>query len=174
VDEIRFLHWTTEKLEYVDNDYLFVAPRGRGLSDHYMGQSEKDVLEIVDAIKKMFIISKTMIFGFSMGGFGVWRLTFLHPQSFDAGIIGSGCPFNPFNKNNKEMDVRPLRNDAKHIPYLVLHGTEDRAVPFKPVKEFIEQIQKEGFNVTFKVFEGAGHANYDPREAIFKWLEEYG
>jgi len=170
VDEVGFLKFIQKKVEARDNNYLFVAPRGRGLSDNYMGQTERDIFVIVDTMKKMFNITKTIILGFSMGGYGVWRLTFLYPKSFDAAIVGSGYPWG----NKPGMDLRPLRKNAKHIPYLVMHGTEDRAVPFEPVKEFVEQIQKEGFNVTFKSFEGAGHGNYNPMESIYKWLEQYG
>lgn len=173
VDEVGYLQYIHQKVGAIDSNYLFVAPRGRGLSDHYMGQTERDVFAIVDTVKRIFSITKTIILGFSMGGYGVWRLTFLYPKSFDAAIVGSGFPYDPWDKN-PEMDLRPLRKNAKHIPYLVLHGTEDRAVPFEPVRDFVEQIRKEGFNVTFKSFEGAGHGDYDPIESIYKWLEKYG
>lgn len=32
----------------------------------------------------------------------------------------------------------------------------------------------EGFDVTFQVYEGAGHGNYDASEAIKTWLNRYG
>ena len=55
-----------------------------------------------------------------------------------------------------------------------MHGTEDRAVNFDIVKEFVELLQTEGFNVTFKRFEGAGHANYDPKDTIREWIKLHG
>lgn len=173
VDEVGFLQLIQRKVENINSNYLFVAPRGRGLSDGYMGQTERDIFVVVDTMKKMFNIAKTIILGFSMGGYGVWRLTFLYPKIFDAAIVGSGCLYNLWG-NKPDMDLRSLRHNAKHIPYLVMHGTEDRAAPFEPVKEFVEQIQTEGFNVTFKIFEGAGHGNYNAMKSIHKWLRKYG
>ena len=67
--------------------FIVVGPRGRGLSDYYIGQTEKDVFEVVELTKKMFKIKKTIILGFSMGGYGVWRLTFLYPDIWDGKCI---------------------------------------------------------------------------------------
>ncbi|MHA1199390.1 MAG: prolyl oligopeptidase family serine peptidase [Candidatus Heimdallarchaeaceae archaeon] len=171
VDEIGFSKFITKNFQEMGFNYVVVAPRGRDLSDHYMGQTEKDVFAMIESIREMFHVNKMLIFGFSMGGYGVWRLTFLYPESFDRAIIGSGSPKNPW-KDDPNMDVRPMRTNAKHIDYLVLHGTEDRAVPIESTKEFVELLQEEGFNVTFEVFEGAGHGNYDSSEVIVKWLKK--
>ena len=173
VNEVGFIKFMSQTIKQLGFSYILVGPRGRSLSDSYIGQTERDVFEVVNTVKKMLNIEKTIIYGFSMGGYGVWRLTFLYPDSFDTAIVGSGCPFDPFT-NNPDIDVREFRGNAKHINYLVLHGTEDRAVPFKPVKEFIDVLVEEGFNITFEVFKEAGHGNYDPSEIIIKWLGKHG
>lgn len=173
VDEIGFAKFITKNFQEMGFNYFVVAPRGRTLSDHYTGQTEKDVFAMIESIREIFHVNKMLIFGFSMGGYGVWRLTFLYPESFDIAIIGSGSPKHPW-KDGPEMDIRPLRTNAKHINYLVLHGTEDRAVPIESTREFVELLQEEGFKVTFEEFEGAGHGNYDPGEVIVKWLKKQG
>jgi len=172
VDEVGFVSFMGKNFGELGLPFIVVGPRGRGLSDYYIGQTEKDVFEMVEQMKSMFKIGKSLIFGFSMGGYGVWRLTFLYPNSFDRAIIGSGAPYND-RTEDPAHDIRDLRHNAKHIHYFVMHGTEDRAVPFGPTKEFMEVLVKEGFNVTFKVFEGAGHGNYDPGESLMKWLQQH-
>lgn len=169
VDEVGFIKGISRVCEALWDGYLLVAPRGRGLSDWYAGQTERDVLEILSIVETIFKVSETVIFGFSMGGYGVWRLTFLHPDRFDAAIIGSGSPLGP-RREEPSMDVRSLRHGAKRIPYLVMHGTEDRAVAFEPVREFVDLLDEEGFDVTFKVFDGSGHGNYDPSSTLAEWM----
>ena len=93
---------------------------------------------------------------------------------FEAAIVGSGVIRYPWDEEHPETDLGRIRKGAKHIPYLVMHGTEDRAVPFKDAKEFVETLKREGFDVTFEVYEGAGHGNYDPSAAIVNWLMHYG
>ena len=170
VDEIGFTHFISKNFQQMGFNFVVIAPRGRDLSDHYTGQTEKDVFTMVKAVREIFHVSEMLIFGFSMGGYGVWRLTFLYPESFDKAIIGSGSPNLPWT-DDSELDVRHLRVNAKHIDYLVLHGTADRAVPIEDTREFIEILKSESFNVTYKEFEGAGHGNYDPAETIINWLK---
>ena len=50
---------------------------------------------MIDVLKGMFHIEKTLIYGFSMGGYGVWRLTFLFPALFEGAIVGSGITHDP-------------------------------------------------------------------------------
>lgn len=171
VDEVGFTKHVPRALGF--SSYLIAAPRGRDLSDWYIGQTERDVKDLIDNLKEMFNIKKIIAFGFSMGGYGVWRLTFLYPDLFEGAIVGSGSPYYTWEEK-PEWDVRPLRKNARHIPYFILHGTEDRAIPFEATKDFVEQLQEEGFDVTFKVYVGAGHGNYKPEEAVKNWLEKYG
>jgi len=171
VDEVDFTKFLSKKLQEMGFNYVVIAPRGRSLNDHYIGQTEKDIFAMIESVREMFHIKRMLIYGFSMGGYGAWRLTFLYPEIFDRAIIGSGFPKDPWGER-PEMDVTPFRANAKHIKYLVLHGTDDRAVPIETTRAFVELLQKEGFDITFEVFEGAGHGNYDPSEVIIKWLRE--
>ncbi len=173
VNEVGFFNNVLNFREAIGDDYIFVAPRGRDLSDWYVGQTEKDLIHLLKTLKNMFTISRTVIYGFSMGGYGVWRTTFLHPNLFDSAIVGSGSPLSP-SSDKPELDVRQMRHTAKNIPYLIMHGTEDRAVNYENSKEFANTLKTEGFDITFKSFDGAGHGNYNPKETIIKWMKLYG
>lgn len=170
VDEVQFIGIMRDRLDIFRDRYILVSPRGRDLSDFYVGQTEKDVIYMLETLKKMFNITHTIVFGFSMGGYGVWRLTSLYPESFNAAIIGSGTLTNKRNPESK-TDIRNQKWKPNQIPYLVMHGTEDRAVPYKPVKEFIDQLKKQGYNITLETYEGAGHGDYNPLDAIQRWMK---
>jgi len=170
VDEVGYIGRLSLIHELMGSDYVIAAPRGRDLSDWYVGQTERDVIQMVKNIKTMLRIKRIILFGFSMGGYGAWRLTFLYPDIFEAAIIGSGT-LNNRRYAEPEYDIRNQKRDTKYIPYLVIHGTEDRAVPFKPVEEFVTKLKEVGYNITFKVLEGAGHGGYDPSQAILEWMK---
>ena len=80
VDEVGFLRWTARN--YKDPHYITIGPRGRDLSAWYTGQTETDVVDLVELVKVLFKIDKTLLFGFSMGGYGVWRMSFLHSNIY--------------------------------------------------------------------------------------------
>ena len=50
-------------------------------------------------------------------------------------------------------------------PTLIIHGTNDRNVPFAEAKEFVKRMNISGNNIVFEVLEGAGH---------YIWWGKYG
>lgn len=73
------------------------------------------------------------------------------------------------NRNQNENLVKEIspnyliKNDLP--PTLIIHGTNDRNVPFSSAKQFVDEMQLEGNNIEFNVLEGAGH---------FIWWGRYG
>ena len=64
----------------------------------------------------------------------------------------------------KEISPNSLiKNDLP--PTLIIHGTNDRNVPFSSAKQFVDKMQLEGNNIYFHPLEGAGH---------FIWWGKYG
>ena len=73
------------------------------------------------------------------------------------------------NRNQSESLVKEIspinlvKNDFP--PTLIIHGTNDRNVPFASAKEFVDKMKLEGNDINFYPIEGAGH---------FIWWGEYG
>ncbi|MBN1421976.1 MAG: alpha/beta hydrolase [Planctomycetes bacterium] len=70
--------------------------------------------------------------------------------------------------------------DAKDPPFLILHGTEDKLVPYAQAVAFKEKLEKAGVAVELYSAEGAGHGffNRDPHyqptlEAMEAFLEKH-
>ncbi|NHJ39848.1 MAG: hypothetical protein FK731_07420, partial [Asgard group archaeon] len=171
VDEVGFIKYFGKRIDELGySNLLLVAPRGRDLSDQWIGQSEYDTVDLISEIKTMFKIEKTLIMGFSMGGYGTWRMTFLHPELFDGAIIAAGFPH--FD-GKAENDMRNFIGKSKNIDYLVIHGTADRSVSIKSTDEFIENLKNEGYKIDYHRLEGQDHGNLDMGEIIAKWLSKY-
>ncbi len=167
VDEIN----TVRKLGkwYDGEQFIVLGTRGRDLSSWYVGKTEKDVVDVVREVKKIFRIDKTFLYGFSMGGYGAWRISFLYSKLFNGVIVHSGIPYHP-RENITEYDMRNFIGNSKHIPYLVVHGTSDRSLNVKPTDKFVEKLKTSSYSVHYHRVEGGGHGNFDASEIIRKWL----
>jgi predicted esterase len=154
-------------------DYVVVGPRGRGLSDFWVGDSERDAVDVVETVKGMFSVRRTLLAGDSMGGYGCWRLGFFYPVLFDGVMILSGEPFNP-RLNIPEYDLRNHIGRGKRLPYLVIHGTDDHSVEIRHTDEFVYVLKAEGYDVEYIRVEGGGHGNIDFSEPITEWLGKKG
>jgi predicted esterase len=169
VDEVGFLHEAART--FAGQGMIILGPRGRGLSDFYTGPTEDDVVHIVQLIQGLFDVDKTFCYGFSMGGYGSWRLGFLHPELFDGAIVVSGVPYNA-RQNTPENDMRNRIGQALELPFLVIHGTDDPVLPIETTDEFIAQLQEAGYDVVYRRIPGGGHADFGVGRAVQMWLSE--
>ena len=171
VDEVGFLRWTAKV--YEDANFIILGPRGRDLSDWYRGKTEKDVIDLIRIIKEMFNINQTTLYGFSMGGYGVWRFSFLHAELFDRAICISGPP-TPWRGDPVKDDMRNFIGNGKNIEFLVIHGTEDRAVNIESTDDFMDKLKVAGYDLEYNRVEGGGHGDFNVKEMVVKWLSEKG
>lgn len=150
---------------------IILGPRGRGLSDFWVGDTETDSIHIIETVQRMFNVDKTLLGGFSMGGYGCWRFFLRHPELFDAVAVMSGMPYNP-RVNLPEYDMRDKTGSGKDTPIYVAHGTADQSIPIEYTDSFVRQLEDEGYDVTYLRIEGAGHADYSIGAQVYSWLNE--
>ncbi|NHJ33066.1 MAG: hypothetical protein FK732_09390, partial [Asgard group archaeon] len=171
VDEVGFINYAGKNIaELGVSNLILLGPRGRHLSDHYAGQSENDVVDIITNARKMFKISKTLILGFSMGGYGTWRMTLKHPELFDGAFIAAGFP--KFG-SKEEDDMTNFIGEAQNVEFYVIHGTADRSVSIKSTDEYIEKLKKAGYSVQYERIEGKDHGNLSIEKYIIQWLQKH-
>jgi predicted esterase len=150
---------------------VILGPRGRGLSDFWVGDTETDSIHVIETVQRMFNVDRTLLGGFSMGGYGSWRFFLRHPELFDAVAVLSGMPYNP-RVNLPEYDMRDKTGSGKDKPIFVAHGTEDQSIPIEYTDSFVRQLEDEGYDVTYLRIEGAGHADYSIGAQVYSWLNE--
>jgi len=148
-----------------------IAPKARGLSSWYLGDSGKDVLECIEHVKTLYNIdSKRIILdGFSMGGYGAWRLSLLNPNLFRAVIIRSGAiaPPSPLSGEN----ILDLMKPGINISYLIVHGDKDNAIPVADARKAVEKLKELKIDHIYIEVKGGGHGDYDRWNEILAWLE---
>jgi pimeloyl-ACP methyl ester carboxylesterase len=75
--------------QFGDNlNRILVAPLGRGPVGWYVGASERDVMDAFDDAEASYSVDRSheIISGYSMGGYGVYRIAELYPDRF-AGFL---------------------------------------------------------------------------------------
>jgi dienelactone hydrolase len=75
--------------QFGDNlNRILVAPLGRGPVGWYVGASERDVMDAFDDAEASYPVDRSheIISGYSMGGYGVYRIAELYPDRF-AGFL---------------------------------------------------------------------------------------
>lgn len=167
VDEVGLVKTLGQRL--TKNQAIIVGPRGRGLSDWYIGNSEQDVTDVAQAVKETFQINHTILLGFSMGGYGAWRISFHHPTCFDGIIVISGTP--SLNPQFPQYDLRTQIGAPNNIPYLVLHGADDPAALVQSTDEFVKALKQAGYNIEYTRMERGGH-DIDAAKIVIQWLKK--
>jgi len=156
------------------SDWLILAPQARGLSAWYLGKSGEDVLECIEHVSRLFPIDKDNIFllGFSMGGYGVWRIGLLHPEIFKALVVISGDFQPPAYIKGENMLEFLARAKGKSI--LIVHGVLDNAVPVDKVQKGINRMKELSLDFDYWEIERAAHGNFKPEvwQRIKKWIKQ--
>ncbi len=167
VDEIPF---TKRYGDALGAPGLVVAGvRGRSLSDWYVGATEQDALDAIAAVKRIFPVRRVFVLGFSMGGYGAYRLALRHPGVFAGAVVLSGVPYQPWTED-PALDLRPLAAAAPEVPFLVVHGAADTALPIGPTDAFVEALRAAGHEVEYRRLDGAAHGDVDTMPIVREWL----
>ncbi len=135
-------------------DSIVVTPDGRGQQGWYVGQSQKDILQVWADSHRLFPIdpNRTYIAGHSMGGWASYLLPIEHPDWFAAAFPASGavtqgaytaapgcsantpdsngaCWIDANGGNAQDEYTEPLLDNLEWVPYVHLPGHQRRARP---------------------------------------------
>lgn len=144
-------------------DFVLVAPvvRNHVMSSWNLRENQLDAIDaLIDACQR-FNIDRTRIYlaGYSMGGGGVGRLSWIAPEIFAAFSPQAGGYTNRF----------PVP-DLRGKDFFVVHGGKDTSCPVKLAHEFMDKCRAAGAQVEYLEFPEAGHAlgfDYLPRMFAF-------
>jgi hypothetical protein len=174
---------------------IVVTPDGRGEAGWYVGQSQKDVLQIWADSHRLFPIdrNRTYIAGHSMGGWASYLLPIEHPDWFAAAFPASGPPtqgaytgvdfkgcdrytgggdspcFTSANGGKPRSEyTEPLLTNLRWVPYAIYQGTNDELVPTTGVTIQVNRLRQLGFRYQYYLFPGQEH--YGPPIAD-QWVQ---
>ena len=102
-----------------------------------------------------------VVIGFSQGATMTAMLAAEHPKVVThAVVLSGGLP-------------RPVRALKGEVDVFVAHGAADELVPVERGRALKDELKRAGRNVTYREFDGVGHAIPTPvRAAVRSWLAE--
>jgi predicted esterase len=171
MDEQSSIMFTLRSV-YRRGNFIVLAPRARGLSDWYVGDSGKDVIECINHIKKLYNIDEKNIVldGFAMGGYGAYRLSLLYPDMFRAAIIRSGAIVPPSGLDGE--NILDILDRGKGMNYYIVHGDKDEMISVENARRVSQKMTELGIVHEYEEVENAGHRDYSKWHNIFRWLNK--
>ncbi|MFH1573763.1 MAG: PHB depolymerase family esterase, partial [Acidobacteriota bacterium] len=150
----------------VDGGYgysLFAS--GDPAQRHKAELSEKDVMNVVDLMRRDYRIDEARIYlgGHSMGAIGTWHLGAKYPDVWAAlaCFAGTGAPAVP--------------EKIRHIPQFVVHGDGDRTVSVDGSRRMVAEMKRLGIEHRYVEVPGGDHLNVVPTQfpAMFEFLDRH-
>jgi LPXTG-motif cell wall-anchored protein len=128
---------------------VVITPNGRGPDGFYMGYTETDTFEVWADVARHYPLDPTWVAssGYSMGGFGTYRLMARYPDLFGRGFSVVGIP----------GSVRDQLVSLRNTPILVWNGTFDELVPITQAEDAHEGLVEAGVPHVYDQFVTADH-----------------
>ncbi|HVV74830.1 MAG TPA: hypothetical protein VHC43_02265 [Mycobacteriales bacterium] len=127
---------------------IVVTPSGRGPDGGYAGIAESDTFEAWNTVAHLYPLDPSWVdvTGYSMGGFGTYRLAERYPDLFARAfsVVGEASP---------ASGLPSLRN----VPVLAWNATADELVPIDETVQNTQQMTADGLRYIEDVFAASDH-----------------
>src|SRR5262245_21292986 len=153
------------KKEAESRGYIVVCPKGRNPASMYRGDAEKDVIDVLNEVRRDCHIdsNRSYLMGHSMGGYGTWSVAMSYPNEFAAlaPISGGGSPYG--------------LSKITDIPELVIHGDNDPTVNVTQSRQMVEAAKTLGIEIQYIEVAGGTHSSVvvPHIKDVFDWFDSH-
>lgn len=147
--------------EGYDFPFLVLAPQNPHKRQWW---NVRAVKQLLDQVVEEYRVDPKRLYltGLSRGGAAAWEMAVQYPDQFAALAVVCGMAPLPYASwLNKDM------------PIWVFHGTEDKSIPFFESEGMVSRLKELGYDVTFTIYEGMGHAAWVPAyrtDGLYEWM----
>ncbi len=145
---------------------IVVTPLARGPSCWYFDEGELDVWEVWARVAEQLGVdpTRTVIAGYSMGGYAAYKLGLSYPEVFGQAVVLAGPPacgvklppdvdisanLDPASHCGAEGDTYWLLENARWLPFVIAHGMLDELVPYLGVVQQVLGLDRLGYRYRF-------------------------
>jgi pimeloyl-ACP methyl ester carboxylesterase len=172
-------------------DSVVVTPLARGPSTWYFDEGELDVWEVWARVAEQLGTdpNRTVISGYSMGGYAAYKLGLTYPEVFAQAVVLAGPPacgvrllpdfavpadLDLESHCAREGDTWKLLVNARWLPYVIAHGLMDELVPFASVAEQVLELDRLGYRHRFTVYPLEDHIAWVLQDKFEDPIEHMG
>jgi predicted esterase len=163
----------------IPDGFIVLGPFGRGPSNGFSrDHAQDDIAEAISAVEEDYPIDagRVILFGFSMGGYGVYRTFYETPSKFRALAVFSGGPSmgDTYARDSNPPDFSKEKNlrSFRGIPVFIFHGEKDMNVPIAATRDLVARLRNAGARVETRFEPDKGHESPSREgiEAFKKWV----
>ncbi len=166
-------HWWDEAPDFdvifEKNDCFLALPFGRSNTD-FQSCGETDVLDVLADVRKHYPIDENRIYlyGYSMGGMGVYTIGAHHPDLFAAGIVLAGRADSPLQNFKPLNTFAPYKQwiiqsdnpislceNFVNIPLRLYHGRDDTIINVSESNRMEARLKEVGCDVKLQLGPGS-------------------
>jgi dienelactone hydrolase len=139
---------------------------GRGPDGWYHDEAELDFLEVWHALGTSYRLDpeRTALSGYSMGGYGTYKLGLEYPQLFASAVALAGPPACGIKLGDQvftqdfggrcgtDGDTTPLVGNARWVPWAMMSGVADQLVPVTSVLAQTDQFARLGLRYRLELY----------------------
>jgi predicted esterase len=155
-----------------DRGSICATTEGFGPAGWYYNEADTDFWQVWRALAQSYTLdpARTVISGYSMGGWASYKLAFEHPDDFAGafsmdGPVVCGIEFYPGEQGNAFTDPacaqdgqsKPLIGNARWVPYVMDHTYADELVPVQGVISQAQDFDKLGQRYVLFIHTGGDH-----------------
>jgi predicted esterase len=185
------LTWVLHSLGENHNQYAGLGPKflnqlcdgrqsicattlGFGADGWYFDEAEVDFWQVWRELAKHYTLdpTHTVVSGYSMGGFGSYKLGLTYPDVFAAAMPIAGpsvcgsrlydgaVKYSAPGRCTDDSDTQPLVANARWLPYVIADGVLDQLVPITGVLQQIQKFDDAGLRYKFWAYPTEDHLVY--------------
>lgn len=199
------LTWVLHSLGVNDNQYAVLSPdllaqacqsrhsicattEDRGGGGWYHGVAEVDFWSVWRALATSFTLdtSRTVLMGYSMGGYAAYKLGLEYPDLFAKAVALAGPPvcgirvYGPLAQPGgtgtcaTDGNTTPLITNARWLPYQMADGAADEEVPVTGVAEQIAAFAAAGNRYAFQLYPAEDHLVFAVQDGFASVMAQLG
>jgi len=145
---------------------IVITPEGRGTDGWYYGHAGADTFEVWADVARRYPLDPrwTAIAGYSMGGYGTYKLAAQYPDLFARAQPTVGPPGNgiwvpplPPEPGGEASNTNRMLASLRNIPFLIWNAAEDELVPVAGAVAQAQGFDALGYRYAFDLFTTAEH-----------------
>jgi predicted esterase len=145
---------------------IVITPSGRGPDGWYYDHAGADTFEVWADVAAHYKLDPnfTDIAGYSMGGYGTYKLTSQFPDLFARAqptvgppALGVWVPPLPPQPGGEQSLTERMLGSVRNVPFLIWNETTDELVPIAGVLKQVEKLDALGYRYEFDQFQAGEH-----------------